>query len=88
MANTVALIIFYIVHAMEFIGYFPQIVKLIRTKSSKDISIASQLVLVSMSAMWLVYWVLTGLPMKQFVFCMCIFVEVLIQLLLVIIYRK
>ena len=84
----IAKAIFYLLHAMEFIGYVPQVVKLIRTKSSRDISVASQLMLFFMTAMWLVYWVLTDLPKEQFVFCICIFIEVSIQLLLVIIYRK
>lgn len=88
MQEIVAQIIFYVVHIMEFITYIPQIVKLIQTKSSKDISVTSQVVLIIMNALWLVYWMLTELPINQFVFCICIFIEVTMQVFLVFLYRR
>lgn len=88
MLQDAAKIIFYIVHIMEFITYIPQIGKLIKTKSSKDISVTSQVVLFSMNVLWLVYWSLTKLPINQLIFCICVFIEVTIQVFLVFIYRN
>lgn len=55
MKATIALILLSIYTVSEFIAYLPQIVKLIRTKSAEDISLASWLVWIVSGVCYLVY---------------------------------
>ena len=88
MQEIIAKIVFYSVSILEFVTYVPQIIQLLKTKSSQDISITSQIVLLLMNGLWLVYWILTDLPTMQFIFCIVIFIEVTMQVALVFLYRR
>ncbi len=88
MKDTIALIIFYIVSVAEVIIYIPQICKLIKTKHSEDISQISQTIGLTMSGLWLVYWLLIGISLGQMVVQIIIAVEILTQFILVKAYAK
>ncbi len=84
----VALIIFYIVSVAELIVYLPQIYKLIKTKSSEDISQVSQTIYLTMSGLWLTYWILTDISLGQMIVQIIIAIEILLQFILVKVYAK
>lgn len=83
-----ALIIFYIVTALEFITFIPQIYRLLKIKSSADISIASQLIYLIMSFGWVIYWILTDVTIGQLIMSLVLLTENIVQVFLVLIYRK
>jgi len=77
-----------IVSFCTFISYFPQIVKLIKTKKSEDLSIKSWILWVTSSLSYTVYAVIvSGDLMLIFETCLELFFCLLI-LILAIIYRK
>lgn len=88
MKDTIALIIFYIVSVAEVIIYIPQIYKLIKTKHSEDISQISQTIGLTMSGLWLAYWILTDITLGQLIVQVIIVIEVLLQFILVKLYAK
>ena len=88
MKDTIALVIFYIISVAEAVVYIPQICKLIKTKHSEDISQISQTIGLTMSGLWLVYWVLTGISSGQMVVQIIIAIEILTQFILVKLYAK
>ena len=55
MKSTIALILLSIYTVSEFFAYLPQIVKLIKTKSADDISLASWLVWIVSGLCYLIY---------------------------------
>jgi len=83
-----AIVIFYVVSILEILAYLPQIVKLFKTKSSKDLSVGSQVLCLVMNAGWLWYFVLTNVTPGQCILSIVLVCEILLQFLLVIIYRK
>lgn len=88
MSRTISIIIFYCITIFEFGMYIPQIIKLIKTKSSDDISILSQTINLIMQFGWLTYWVLTNVTIGQLIVSFGIICEVIVQYILVLIYRR
>lgn len=84
----VADIIFCVLHTIEFCTFLPQIVKLVRTKSSQDISLLSQILVLFMNSLWMVYWVLTKVTWYEMLFSSVVMMEVIIQFILIVKYHK
>ncbi len=88
MSILVAKIIYYILHIMEFFIYLPQIIKLVKTKSSKDFSICSQFLFITMNIGYITYFILTGIDKFQLMASLLVFSEIIVQTSLIFIYRK
>lgn len=84
----IATLIFVGLHMLEFGTFIPQIWKLIKTKSSKDISIPAQIIYVIMNLCWMVYWIITKVNWVQMLASCTVMTEVLIQFILVLMYHK
>jgi len=88
MNHTLSIVLFCFLHILEFCTFVPQIYKLIRTKSSKDISLASQILVLFMNSCWMVYWIMTEVSPIQLLTSGLVMTEIIIQFILVLKYRN
>ncbi len=86
MKETIALIVFYVASVSEGVLCLPQIYKLLKTKSSEDLSKISQCINLAMSILWVTYWLLCGVTLTQMVAQTIVFAEILAQTILVFAY--
>ena len=67
MKTIVALVILSVYTILEFIGYMPQIIKLLKTKSANDLSLTSWFMWITSASCYLIY-VLLESPEKGVIF--------------------
>ena len=88
MRDILCISLFCFLHVVEFFTFIPQIYKLIKTKSSKDFSLTSQILVLFMNSCWMVYWVMTELKPIELIISGIVMTEVIIQFILVVKYHN